>query len=103
MGPGGTRQPQGLALVYAEGWALYAERLAWELGWYEGDPYGDLGRLQAAAFLSEQSGYASKAKDQLGDRFDLKEFHEVVLTNGGMPLEVLERVADDYIAEKKGS
>ena len=58
---------------------------------------------QAAAFLTEQTGYASKAKDQLGDRFDLKEFHEVVLTNGGMPLEVLERVADDYIAEKKGS
>ena len=23
-----------------EGWALYAERLAWESGWYEGDPYG---------------------------------------------------------------
>ncbi len=32
-------------LGYAEGWALYAERLAWDLGWYEGDPYGNLGRL----------------------------------------------------------
>ena len=29
-----------------EGWARYAERLAFELGWYEGDPYGNLGRLQ---------------------------------------------------------
>jgi uncharacterized protein (DUF885 family) len=31
----------------AEGWALYAEKLAAEMGMYEGDPYGDLGRLQA--------------------------------------------------------
>lgn len=33
-------------LGFTEGWALYAERLAWESGWYEGDPYGNLGRLQ---------------------------------------------------------
>jgi uncharacterized protein (DUF885 family) len=30
-----------------EGWALYAERLATEMGMYQGDPYGNLGRLQA--------------------------------------------------------
>lgn len=35
---------------YVEGWALYAERLAFDLGWYDDDPYGDLGRLQAEAF-----------------------------------------------------
>jgi uncharacterized protein (DUF885 family) len=38
--------------------------------------------------------------DQLEDRFDLKEFHNVVLSNGSMPLEVLERVVDDYIEAK---
>lgn len=36
--------------AYAEGWALYAERLAWEAGWYDDDPYGNIGRLQAELF-----------------------------------------------------
>ncbi len=35
---------------FAEGWALYAEWLTGDLGWYEGDPTGDIGRLQAEAF-----------------------------------------------------
>jgi uncharacterized protein (DUF885 family) len=33
-------------LGFTEGWALYAERLAWESGWYADDTYGNLGRLQ---------------------------------------------------------
>jgi uncharacterized protein (DUF885 family) len=145
---------------YIEGWALYAERLAWELGWYEGDPYGNLGRLQAEAFraarlvvdtgihaqgwdferaekfFTENVGYEvgdivnpqhqiaryvvwpgqatayyvgmlkilelrQRAMDQLGERFDLQEFHRVVLGNGSVPLEVLERVVERYIQEKK--
>ncbi|MEQ9426129.1 MAG: DUF885 domain-containing protein [Cyclobacteriaceae bacterium] len=36
--------------AYSEGWALYAERVAWEQGFYENDPFGDLGRLQAEMF-----------------------------------------------------
>lgn len=31
--------------AYTEGWALYAEGLAWERGFYADDPYGDIGRL----------------------------------------------------------
>jgi len=36
--------------AYAEGWALYSEQVAYELGMYENDPFGDLGRLQAELF-----------------------------------------------------
>ena len=38
-----------------------------------------------------------RAMDQLGDRFDLKEFHNVVLANGSLPLGMLERLVDEYI------
>ncbi len=38
--------------AYSEGWALYAERLAWEMGAYADDAYGNLGRLQAELFRS---------------------------------------------------
>ena len=141
---------------FVEGWALYAERLAWELGWYENDPYGDLGRLQfealraarlvidtgihsmgwtfeqavqfnmdnvgssrgssegAAARYSVVPAQATaymvgmlrildarqRAQDALGDAFDLREFHRVVLLSGGVPLELLDRVVDQYIDEK---
>jgi uncharacterized protein (DUF885 family) len=141
---------------YAEGWALYAERLAWELGWYEDNPYGNLGRLQYEAwraarlvvdtglhakgwtydeafeFLVENSGLDSDtayfeigryivypgqataymvgmlkmleirqmAMDQLGEDFDLIEFHGVVLSSGSLPLSVLEEVVEDYVESK---
>jgi len=141
---------------YVEGWALYAERLAWELGFYKNNPHGNIGRLQyelmraarlvvdtglnakkwsysqAINYLVEEAGLPrdsaeaelaryicwagqataykigmikilelrQRAKDKLGDRFDLNEFHNVVLGNGSLPLEILERVVDDYIARK---
>jgi len=40
----------------------------------------------------------AKAKQQLGDKFDIREFHDVVLTNGAVPLNVLEAMVNDYIA-----
>jgi len=39
----------------------------------------------------------NKARQALGDRFDLRLFHDVVLKNGGMPLDLLERVVEEYI------
>ncbi len=36
--------------AYVEGWALYAEQVAYEMGMYEGDPWGNLGRLQAEIY-----------------------------------------------------
>lgn len=46
-GPVFLKMERFTALV--EGWAFYAERLAFELGWYTNDPYGNLGRLQYEA------------------------------------------------------
>jgi hypothetical protein len=43
-----------------------------------------------------------KAMDELGDQFDIKEFHRVVLGNGSVPLDILERVVQDYIDTKLG-
>lgn len=42
-----------------------------------------------------------KAKQQLGDKFDIREFHDVVLTNGAVPLNVLEAMVNDYIQNQK--
>ena len=142
--------------AFVEGWALYAERLALELGWYQNDPYGNLGRLQyealraarlvidtgihsqgwsfeqavqfnmenlgasrgasesAAGRYSVVPGQATaymigmlhildarqRAQDQLGAAFDLREFHRVLLTSGGVPLPLLDDVVDAWIAAK---
>jgi uncharacterized protein (DUF885 family) len=44
-----------------------------------------------------------EAQEQLGSRFDLREFHEVVLGNGSVPLSVLEQQVRTYIQQKKQS
>jgi uncharacterized protein (DUF885 family) len=41
------------------------------------------------------------AQQQLGDKFDEREFHDTVLKNGSLPLEILEEQINDYIAKKK--
>ncbi|MBW2962481.1 DUF885 domain-containing protein [Mesonia aestuariivivens] len=43
----------------------------------------------------------AKAKKALGEDFDIREFHEVVLTNGVLPLNILETLIEDYIERKK--
>ena len=141
--------------AYVEGWALYAERVAWEMG-YESDPFDNIGRLQAELFrgvrlvvdtgihakrwtrqeaidymmkntgmpesdvVAEIERYIvmpgqacaykvgmmkilelrQKAKDALGDKFDLRDFHDVVLKNGAVPLDILEEFVDSYIQQK---
>ena len=43
----------------------------------------------------------TRAERELGPRFDLKEFHEQILHNGALPLEILEDEVNGYIAKKK--
>jgi uncharacterized protein (DUF885 family) len=45
--------------------------------------------------------FRDKAMNELGAQFDIKEFHDVVLGNGALPLEILESLVDEYIQEKK--
>jgi uncharacterized protein (DUF885 family) len=45
----------------------------------------------------------AKAQKALGPKFDQRDFHEVVLANGALPLDVLEQQVDAYIARKKGA
>ena len=42
-----------------------------------------------------------KAKKSLGDQFDIRLFHEVILSNGSVPLDVLEELVDRWIKSKQ--
>jgi uncharacterized protein (DUF885 family) len=81
--------------AYSEGWGLYAEQLADELGAYEDDPVGRLGYLQSIAFracrLVVDTGiHAKRWTREQGVRF-------FVDVNGSNPLEVASEV-DRYCA-----
>ena len=144
--------------AYSEGWALYAEQLADELGAYEDNPAWRLGylqdqafracrlvvdtglhhkrwsRKQAVAFFVERNGqnpeeaasevdrYCSwpgqacgykvghteilrqraRAKAAMGERYDLKTFDDAVVMGGNVPLDVLAKNIDRYIAGARG-
>jgi uncharacterized protein (DUF885 family) len=140
-----SRGAIGAGSAFVEGWALYAERLADENGWYEGDLHGRLGYLNSMLFrarrlvvdtgihakrwtrqqaidygLSAQEveryivwpGQAcaymigqlrivelrEKARAALGEKFSIREFHNLVLRTGDVPLDVLAREVEAWIA-----
>lgn len=140
---------------YGEGWALYAEQLAVEMGMYDQDPIGHVGQMRDAMFravrlvvdsglhaqgwtreqavkyftdnlgdkessaITEVERYCvwpgqacsymvgkltwlrlrADAKAKLGDKFDLRKFHDAGLLSGALPLDVLEQVIGDYVAK----
>ena len=142
--------------AFTEGWALYAEQLAWEMGFYA-DPFENFGRLQnelwrsvrlvldtgmhAKRWTREQCidyfrentplsegdivteverffvnpgqalGYKlgmikilelrEHARNELGDAFDIRDFHDAVIGAGPLPLLLLERRVDNYISAKR--
>jgi len=142
--------------AFVEGWALYAEQLGKEVGFYQ-DPYNDYGRLQdemlrairlvvdtglharhwtrqqvvdyfhAHSSIDEPSVQAEtdryivwpgqalaykvgqltilrlreQARRELGDRFDIRAFHDQVLGGGALPLDVLEARITAWIAAQK--
>jgi uncharacterized protein (DUF885 family) len=144
--------------AYAEGWGLYAEQLADEIGMYADNPFGKVGYLQSAAFRASRlvvdTGIHAKrwareqaiasmvaatgdqesnivteierycvwpgqacgymvgrqainrmrdaARQALGDNFDIKGFHDTILTNGSTPLSVTESLVQQWVATVSG-
>jgi uncharacterized protein (DUF885 family) len=143
--------------AYSEGWGLYAEQIADEVGFYATDPIGRIGYLQSMNFrasrlvadtglhhrrwtmaeatrwFGEATGYTpsqcqselnrycawpgqalgyktghneinrlrSKARAELGPRFDVKAFNDLIVETGGVPLSVLARIVEAWIGRWK--
>jgi uncharacterized protein (DUF885 family) len=143
--------------AYVEGWALYAESLGEDMGFYE-DPYSKFGQLtyemwravrlvvdtglhamgwsrdQAIRFFRENAakteqdiiveidryivwpgqalGYKigqlrirelrASAERELGPRFDVRAFHDTILEEGAVPLDVLERRVKAWVGDRRG-
>ena len=143
--------------AYSEGWALYAQQIAAELGVYENDAAGRLGYLQSLGFRAcrlvvdtglhakrwtrqqanewfvenngsnpdavrgeidrycawpgQACGYKvghtainrlrDKAKAELGANYDFRRFNDAIVLGGAVPMTVLERIVDGYIAREK--
>ncbi|HTD96385.1 MAG TPA: DUF885 domain-containing protein [Edaphobacter sp.] len=141
--------------AYSEGWALYAEQLGKEVGFYQ-DPVSDYGRLNSELFRavrlvvdtgihaqgwsrdqvveymrkndvnepliqSETDRYIAwpaqacsyklgqlkiielreRAKKELGPKFDIRTFHDEILSGGGLPLDMLDARTTQWIAAQK--
>jgi uncharacterized protein (DUF885 family) len=144
--------------AYGEGWGLYAERLAQEMGFYR-EPMSEFGMLstslwrairlvvdtgihhhrwtreQSIAYFMENGllserdatkeveryfnnpGQATsymigqlqimrlrdRARERLGNRFDIRDFHAVVLENGNVPMEILDELVNEWIESRRAS
>ena len=142
--------------AFSEGWALYAESLGYEMGFFK-DPYQNFGHLgdemlravrlvvdtglhsmnwtreQAIKYFEENTGnpahdievevdryivwpsqalgykigqmkireLRTQAEKELGQKFDLRAFHDEVLKNGGLPMSILETHLKEWVAKAK--
>ncbi len=141
--------------AYIEGWALYAEKLGYEIGGYR-DPYARFGQLtfemwracrlvvdtgihqkgwsrqQAIEYLTRNTSLApldveaevdryiawpgqalsykmgelrilqlrKEAQQRLGERFDIRAFHDALLAGGAMPIDMLETRIRDWLTSQ---
>lgn len=56
--------------------------------------------LLTASGMIKILGFRKLARNELEDMFDISEFHDVILGNGSLPLPLLEKRVNQWIAEK---